>query len=79
MIRFFIGNIFFMSSPFCSILMLIISIVHFLQKNVSQTADDPVPQPVVLIDQDSDRDATIVQLSFGDRLGALLDTLCIFL
>ncbi|VAI29697.1 unnamed protein product [Triticum turgidum subsp. durum] len=31
--------------------------------------------PVVLIDQDSDRDATIVQLSFGDRLGALLDTM----
>lgn len=30
--------------------------------------------PVVLIDQDSDSDATIVQLSFGDRLGALIDT-----
>uniref|UniRef100_A0A453K9Q1 ACT domain-containing protein ACR n=1 Tax=Aegilops tauschii subsp. strangulata TaxID=200361 RepID=A0A453K9Q1_AEGTS len=43
------------------------------------TADDAVPQPVVLIDQDSDRDATIVQLSFGDRLGALLDTVCILL
>nr|CAB3489110.1 unnamed protein product [Digitaria exilis] len=28
-----------------------------------------------MIDQDSDRDATIVQLSFGDRLGALLDTM----
>ncbi|KAE8795872.1 ACT domain-containing protein ACR12 [Hordeum vulgare] len=41
----------------------------------STTADDAVPQPVVLIDQDSDRDATIVQLSFGDRLGALLDTM----
>ncbi|EAY82291.1 hypothetical protein OsI_37501 [Oryza sativa Indica Group] len=40
----------------------------------STTSDDAIPQPVVLIDQDSDRDATIVQLSFGDRLGALLDT-----
>lgn len=30
--------------------------------------------PVVMIDQDSDSDATIVQLSFGDRLGALIDT-----
>lgn len=30
--------------------------------------------PIVLIDQDSDPDATIVQLSFGDRLGALIDT-----
>nr|CAD1836740.1 unnamed protein product [Ananas comosus var. bracteatus] len=36
---------------------------------------DSVPMPIVLIDQDSDPDATIVQLSFGDRLGALLDTM----
>lgn len=28
-----------------------------------------------MIDQDSDSDATIVQVSFGDRLGALLDTM----
>jgi hypothetical protein len=28
-----------------------------------------------MIDQESDRDSTIVQLSFGDRLGALLDTM----
>jgi len=35
---------------------------------------DNVPIPVVLIDQDSDFEATIVQLSFGDRLGALIDT-----
>ncbi|GAU18003.1 hypothetical protein TSUD_51130 [Trifolium subterraneum] len=35
---------------------------------------DSVPMPIVLIDQDSDCEATIVQLSFGDRLGALLDT-----
>ncbi|KAL6641880.1 hypothetical protein ACP70R_020061 [Stipagrostis hirtigluma subsp. patula] len=40
----------------------------------STTSDEAVPVPVVQIDQDSDRDATIVQLSFGDRLGALLDT-----
>ncbi|CAN6362290.1 unnamed protein product [Urochloa humidicola] len=41
----------------------------------STTSDEAVPVPVVMIDQDSDRDATIVQLSFGDRLGALLDTM----
>ncbi|CAL4995497.1 unnamed protein product [Urochloa decumbens] len=41
----------------------------------SMTSDEAVPVPVVMIDQDSDRDATIVQLSFGDRLGALLDTM----
>ncbi|EPS74048.1 hypothetical protein M569_00709, partial [Genlisea aurea] len=34
-----------------------------------------VPMPVVLIDQDSDSSATIVQISFGDRLGALIDTM----
>ncbi|XP_058007560.1 ACT domain-containing protein ACR12 [Hevea brasiliensis] len=37
--------------------------------------DDYVPMPVVLIDQDSDSEATIVQISFGDRLGALIDTM----
>ncbi|CAL0316458.1 unnamed protein product [Lupinus luteus] len=36
---------------------------------------DIVPMPMVLIDQDSDFEATIVQLSFGDRLGALIDTM----
>ncbi|ONK77574.1 uncharacterized protein A4U43_C02F8020 [Asparagus officinalis] len=37
--------------------------------------EDSVPMPIVLIDQDSDPSATIVQLSFGDRLGALIDTM----
>ncbi|TKY50777.1 ACT domain-containing protein ACR12 [Spatholobus suberectus] len=36
---------------------------------------DSVPMPIVLIDQDSDSESTIVQLSFGDRLGALIDTM----
>ncbi|XP_022743435.1 ACT domain-containing protein ACR12 isoform X2 [Durio zibethinus] len=36
---------------------------------------DSIPMPIVLIDQDSDSEATIVQLSFGDRLGALIDTM----
>jgi hypothetical protein len=45
-----------------------------LRNHCHQTSDGGVPVPVVMIDQDSDRDATIVQLSFGDRLGALLDT-----
>ena len=36
--------------------------------------EDLVPKPMVLIDQDADPEATIVQLSFGDRLGALIDT-----
>lgn len=41
-----------------------------------QDADaDAVPMPIVMIDQDSDSTATIVQLSFGDRLGALIDTM----
>ncbi|XP_075646146.1 ACT domain-containing protein ACR12 [Castanea sativa] len=41
----------------------------------SEQDADYVPMPIVNIDQDSDSDATIVQLSFGDRLGALLDTM----
>jgi len=41
----------------------------------STTPEEAIPVPVVMIDQDSDRDATIVQLSFGDRLGPLLDTM----
>ncbi|XP_022860486.1 ACT domain-containing protein ACR12 [Olea europaea var. sylvestris] len=41
----------------------------------SEQDSDYVPVPIVLIDQDSDPDATIVQLSFGDRLGALIDTM----
>jgi hypothetical protein len=32
------------------------------------------PKPIVLIDQDSDAEATTVEISFGNRLGALLDT-----
>ncbi|KAK7280549.1 hypothetical protein RJT34_25613 [Clitoria ternatea] len=42
-------------------------------KSSDQT--DSVPMPIVHIYQDSDSEATIVQLSFGDRLGALLDTM----
>uniref|UniRef100_A0A5B7B018 ACT domain-containing protein ACR n=1 Tax=Davidia involucrata TaxID=16924 RepID=A0A5B7B018_DAVIN len=41
----------------------------------SEQDPDYVPMPIVLIDQDSDSDTTIVQLSFGDRLGALIDTM----
>ncbi|KAJ0527951.1 putative ACT domain-containing protein ACR1-12 [Helianthus annuus] len=35
---------------------------------------DEIPVPKVIIDQDSDLDATVVEITFGDRLGALLDT-----
>ncbi|KNA13730.1 hypothetical protein SOVF_112770 [Spinacia oleracea] len=42
---------------------------------MSDDDSDPIPVPVVLIDQDSDPVSTIVQLSFGDRLGALIDTM----
>ncbi|KAG6578817.1 ACT domain-containing protein ACR12, partial [Cucurbita argyrosperma subsp. sororia] len=37
--------------------------------------EDNDPMPIVLIDQDSDSFATIVEVSFGDRLGALIDTM----
>ncbi|KAK4796354.1 hypothetical protein SAY86_028680 [Trapa natans] len=41
--------------------------------NPSET--DEIPTPKVIIDQDSDPNATIVEITFGDRLGALLDTM----
>ncbi|KAH7404825.1 hypothetical protein KP509_15G045200 [Ceratopteris richardii] len=34
-----------------------------------------VPTPVITINQEMDPDATVVYLRFGDRLGALLDTM----
>ncbi|KAL6955682.1 ACT domain-containing protein acr11 [Sarracenia purpurea var. burkii] len=36
---------------------------------------DTIPTPSVVIDQDSDPDATVLEITFGDRLGALLDTM----
>ncbi|KAE8686360.1 4-coumarate--CoA ligase 1-like [Hibiscus syriacus] len=36
---------------------------------------DTVSTPKVIIDQDSDPDATVIEITFGDRLGALLDTM----
>ncbi|GAB4855165.1 ACT domain-containing protein acr12 [Ancistrocladus abbreviatus] len=51
-----------------------ISLNKHLTMMTGLDADD-VPMPVVLIDQDSEPDTTIVQLSFGDRLGALIDTM----
>ncbi|KAL0319009.1 UNVERIFIED_CONTAM: ACT domain-containing protein ACR11 [Sesamum angustifolium] len=44
-------------------------------ENGSSQETDAVPTPIVIIDQDSDPDATIVEITFGDRLGALLDTM----
>ena len=43
-------------------------------KSANAADSDKVPTPVVIIDQDSDPDATVVEVTFGDRLGALLDT-----
>lgn len=36
---------------------------------------DSIPTPKVIIDQDSDPNATVVEVTFGNRLGALLDTM----
>uniref|UniRef100_A0A1J3GV16 ACT domain-containing protein ACR n=1 Tax=Noccaea caerulescens TaxID=107243 RepID=A0A1J3GV16_NOCCA len=45
------------------------------QDGSATTDSDKVPTPVVIIDQDSDPDATVLEVTFGDRLGALLDTM----
>ncbi|XP_039141416.1 ACT domain-containing protein DS12, chloroplastic-like isoform X2 [Dioscorea cayenensis subsp. rotundata] len=41
----------------------------------NNTETDVIPTPKVIIDQDSDPEATIVEVTFGDRLGPLLDTM----
>ncbi|XP_061973730.1 ACT domain-containing protein ACR11-like isoform X1 [Populus nigra] len=41
----------------------------------SQNDTNAIPTPKVIIDQDADPDATVVEVTFGDRLGALLDTM----
>lgn len=50
----------------------IIAVASLVQDGEGTETAEPVP--VVSIDQHTDPDATIVELSFGDRLGALLDT-----
>ncbi|XLU97625.1 hypothetical protein S245_011965 [Arachis hypogaea] len=45
---------------------------HILTPKFSNNLDS-IPMPIVMIDQDLDIEATIVQLSFGDRLGTLID------
>lgn len=49
------------------------------EQDGNQGETDTVPIPIVIIDQDSDPNATVVKITFGDRLGALLDTVCYFL
>ncbi|KAK4410683.1 ACT domain-containing protein ACR11 [Sesamum angolense] len=44
-------------------------------EDASSEEDDVIPTPVVIIDQDSDPNATIIEITFGDRLGTLLDTM----
>lgn len=45
-----------------------------VEQDGSYQESDTIPTPKVIIDQDSDPDATVVEITFGDRLGALLDT-----
>lgn len=47
------------------------------EQDGNQGETDTIPTPIVIIDQDSDPDATVVEITFGDRLGALLDTVII--
>jgi hypothetical protein len=51
---------------------------RFREQDGNQGVADTVPTPIVIIDQDSDPDATVVEITFGDRLGALLDTVSIW-
>ncbi|OVA06004.1 hypothetical protein BVC80_1707g110 [Macleaya cordata] len=64
---------FILSTKKCILRASIDSVGSYVSKSDQEV--ESVPMPIVLIDQDSDSDATIVQLSFGDRLGALIDTM----
>lgn len=58
---------------FTCFLWLLHVIIEFEQGG-SNNETDTVPTPKVIVDLDSDPDATVVEITFGDRLGALLDT-----
>lgn len=74
------------SSEVCDVLVNTFFGVHIWPSRIGMFSDeaifwrmadqdaDSVPNPIVLIDQDSDANATVVEVSFGDRLGALVDT-----
>ncbi|OWM81897.1 hypothetical protein CDL15_Pgr007935 [Punica granatum] len=49
--------------------------LEVLTTDESPSEADAVPTPKVIIDQDSDPNATVVEITFGDRLGALIDTM----
>lgn len=55
-------------------ILIVISFRLFDLQDGSYQETDAVPTPKVIIDQDSDPNATVVEITFGDRLGALLDT-----
>lgn len=61
-------------------MLMLSSLIHFPfnflcgEQGGNQDEADTIPTPVVIIDQDSDPEATVVEITFGDRLGALLDT-----
>lgn len=55
-------------------LLMMINYTMCKQEGSYQESDSSIPIPKVIIDQDSDQDATVVEITFGDRLGALLDT-----
>lgn len=50
-------------------------VIYFYQDGINPETED-IPTPKVIIDLDSDPEATVVEITFGHRLGALLDTVC---
>lgn len=48
--------------------------MSYNKQDGSYRETDSIPTPKVIIDQDSDPNATVVEVTFGNRLGALLDT-----
>lgn len=63
------------SSPISSIVIPRASAAAAVEDGSNTESDTLIPTPKVIIDLDSDPDATVVEITFGDRLGALLDTM----
>ena len=49
---------------------------HYLEEERFETPEG-IPDPVIKLDNQSDRYHTVVSIQFGDRLGELLDTVCL--
>ncbi|KAM7268574.1 hypothetical protein ACFE04_010740 [Oxalis oulophora] len=63
------------SAPVSRMVLRASSSATAVEEDENSNESDAIPIPKVIIDQDSDPDSTVLEITFGDRLGALLDTM----